>query len=95
MKKLLLVVLFMVYGNSFSQNFKITYRKSSNGTLLENQDLVLVFTNFQNTLLTSEAVLTGKSPFPFEETLMDRTSNSFIQIANLNPKEIISTKDSI
>ena len=95
MKKLLLVVLLIVYGNSFSQNFKITYQKTSNGTLLENQDLVLVFTNFQNTLLTSEAVAIGKSPFPFEETLIDRTSNSFSQIANLNSKEIISTKDSL
>jgi hypothetical protein len=95
MKKLLLLVLFTVYGNSFSQNYKISYQKSSNGTLLENQDLVLVFTNFQNTLVTSEAVVTGKSPFPFEETLIDRISNSFSQIAHLNPKEIISTKDSL
>lgn len=95
MKKLLLLILFTVYGNSFSQNYKISYQKSSNGTLLENQDLVLVFTNFQNTLVTSEAAVRGKSPFPFEETLIDRISNSFIQIANLNPKEIISTKDSL
>ncbi len=95
MKKLLLIVLVLIYGNSFSQNYKITYQKSSNGTLLKNQDLIIVFTNSQNTLLTSEAVVNGKSSFPFEETLMDRTTNSFIQIANLNSKQIISMKDSL
>lgn len=95
MKKLLLFLSLIVYANSFSQNYKIRYLKSSNGTLIENQDPILVFTNPKQTLLTSEQILSGKSAFPFEQTLIMRESNSFLQIAALNKTESISTKDSI
>lgn len=95
MKKSLLLILLLISGNSFSQYFKITYLKSSNGALLENQDPLLVFTNLQHTLLTSEAILNGKAPFPFEQTLIVRNSDSFIQMANLKKYEIINTKDSL
>ena len=93
MKKLLLFVLLSVYGSSFSQDYKITYLKSSNGTLIEGQDPILVFTSYNQTFLTSEAILNGNAALPFEQTLLFRESNSYIQIANLNEKEIISTKD--
>ncbi len=94
MKKLLFIVLLLVWGNSFSQNYKITYLKSSNGSLIENQDPILIFANSEHTFLSSEAIVNRKAQFPFEQTLVVRESNSFIQIANLNEKEIISAKDS-
>lgn len=94
MKKLLLFILFSLSGNLFSQNYKITYLKSSNGTLIENQDPVWVFCNSQQALLSSEAIATGKASHPFEQIIVDRASNSFIQTANLN-KKFISTKDSV
>lgn len=95
MKKLLLLILLLVSANSFSQHYKITYLKSSNGSLLENQDPIVVFTNLQHTLLTSEAIVNGKAPFPFEQTLIVRNSDSFIQMANLKKYEIINMKDSL
>ena len=95
MKKLLLFLFLTVYANSFSQNYKITYLKSSNGTLIENQDPILVFTNPKQALLTSGQIISGKSTFPFEQTLIVRESNSFLQVAALNKTESISTKDSI
>ena len=95
MKKLLLFVLLTVYGNSFSQNYKITYLKSSNGTLIENQDPIIVFANPEQTFLTTESIINKKAVFPYEQTLVKRNLNSFIQIANLNEKQGISTKDSI
>ena len=95
MKKLLLFVLLTVYGSSLSQNYKITYLKSSNGTLIENQDPVLVFTNANETQLSSESIFNGKATFPFEQTLVDRNTNSFVQITILNAATTISSKDSI
>lgn len=95
MKKLLLFVLLLVYGSSFSQNYKITYLKSSNGTLIENQDPVLVFANSVQTLLSSESIVNGKATFPYEQTVIDRKANSFSQIAMLNPATTISSKDSL
>lgn len=93
MKKLLLILTLLVFGCSYCQNYKITYLKYSNGSLIENQDPILVFTNLEHSLITSEAIVNKKASFPYEQTLLDRSSDSFIQIAHLN-KEIISTKDS-
>ncbi|WP_445454011.1 GLPGLI family protein [Flavobacterium sp. 25HG05S-40] len=93
MKKLLLMLTLLVFGSAYCQNYKITYLKYSNGSLIENQDPILVYTNLQHTFITSEAIVNRKASLPFEQTLLDRSSDSFIQIANLN-KEIISTKDS-
>ena len=95
MKKLLFIVLLAVYGSSFSQNYKITYLKSSNGTLIENQDPVLVFTNSNETQLSSESIFNGKATFPIEQTIVDRKTNSFSQIAILNPATSISSRDSL
>jgi hypothetical protein len=95
MKKLLFIAFLLLPISSFSQYYKVTYLKSSNGTLIEGQDPIWVYTNFQHTHLTSEAIVNGKAPFPFEQTLLFRDINSFIQVANLNKTEVISTKDSI
>jgi len=95
MKKLLLFILLLVYGNSFSQYYKITYLKSSNGTLIENQDPVWVYTNHQHTHLTSESIVNNKASFPFEQTIIFRGINSYFQIASLSEKRMISTKDSL
>ncbi|MEO5777026.1 MAG: PNGase F N-terminal domain-containing protein [Flavobacterium sp.] len=95
MKKLLLFVLLLVYGSSFSQNYKITYVKSSNGTMIENQDPVWVFTNVKYTLLTSQNTRYQKGNFPFEETTIDRSKNSYSQTALLSDLKIIVTTDSL
>jgi GLPGLI family protein len=85
----------MVYGTIFSQNYKITYLKSSNGSLIENQDPIVVFASSTDTHLTTESILNKKAAFPYEETVVKRASNVFIQMANLNENKSISTKDSI
>jgi len=95
MKKLLITALLLISVHGFSQKYKITYLKSSNGNLLENQDPVWVFTNANQTLLSSESVRNQKADFPYEETTVDRNANSFCQTAFLKGNEIIATKDSI
>jgi len=95
MKKLLLLFLLSILGNAFAQNYKITYLKSSNGSLLENQDAVWVFTNANKTLLSTENISNQKAAFPFEQTNIERSINSFYQTATLNHSEIIAMKDSV
>jgi hypothetical protein len=94
MKKLLLFVLLLVFGNSFSQDYKITYLKSSNGTLIENQDPVVVYTIPSYTLLTSESP-NPRMSYPAEFTTIDRTKNTLKQFAILNITQTIYTIDSI
>ena len=85
----------MVYGISFSQNYKITYLKSSNGSLIENQDPIVVFTSSDITQIGSQNIFNGKADFPNEIIFVDRKTNSFNQVANLNATKTIHSKDSI
>jgi GLPGLI family protein len=95
MKKLLLFVLLLVCGNAFSQNYKITYLKSSNGSLIENQDPILAFTSSEVTQIGSQSIFNGKADFPNEIIFVDRRTNSFSQIADLNATKTINSKDSV
>ena len=93
MKKLLFYILLLVYGISFSQNYKITYLKSSNGTLIDGQDPIVIYTNLNETCITAESLVNGKASFPFEQTLIDRKTNSVKQIGALNSQKVITSTD--
>jgi len=95
MKKLLLFVLLLVFGNAFSQNYKITYLKSSNGSLIENQDPILAFTSSEVTQIGSQSIFNGKADFPNEIIFVDRRTNSFSQVADLDATKTINSKDSV
>ena len=66
-----------------TKGLKITYTKSSNGKLIENQDPIFVFTNPTETLVTTEKMNSGKADFPFEQTLINRTENKIVQVTQL------------
>ena len=94
MKPFILLCLFILSIPIFAQNnYKITYQKSSNGKLIENQDLILVYSNEKQSLISSEAILTNKATFPFEQTWI--TYPSYFQIATLAKNKTIVTKDSV
>ena len=95
MKKLLFIVLLLVYGIAFSQNYKITYLKSSNGSLIENQDPILAFTSSEVTQIGSQSIFNGKADFPNEIIFVDRKTNSFSQVADLDATKTINSKDSV
>ncbi len=95
MRKIIQLIILLISISGYSQNYKITYLKSSNGNLIENQDAILVFCNETKTLISTEKIITKKAEFPFEQTLVSRDNGFYSQITNLNEKEIISTKDSI
>jgi len=95
MKKLLLLAFLSFAGSLMSQNYKITYLKSTNGTLIENQEPIWVFANADHTQIVSENIFYGKSPYPFEQIFVDRSTNSFNQVATVNATTTINSKDSI
>ena len=95
MKNLILFFALFFFGTTFSQNYKITYLKSSNGSVIENQDPIVVLTSADVTQIGSENIFNGKADFPNETTIIDRKTNSFIQVANLNATKTIHSKDSI
>lgn len=79
--------------NAIAQtNYKITYTKSSNGSVIENQDLVVVFSNETESILTSENIIKGKATFPYEQSWIK--GMEYFQVANLKANQSIFTKDS-
>jgi GLPGLI family protein len=95
MKKILAFAFSLFALTLFGQtNYKITYTKSSNGKLIENQDPVIVFSNSNQTLITSQSILEKKATFPFEFSLIDRKTNNINQLAKLKENKLITTLDS-
>ncbi|WP_293894597.1 PNGase F N-terminal domain-containing protein [Flavobacterium sp.] len=94
MKNLLLFVLLIVTTKLFSQSYKISYLKSSNGSLIEEQDRIVVFAGTTHTLLMTENINNQNETYPFEHTWINRTTNSFKQFASLK-RGVIYTKDTV
>ena len=78
-----------------NQTIKVSYSKSYNGKLQENQDNIWIFSNFNETLITSEYTILQKSNFPYEQTLVKRDKNALLQITQLKKNASTSTLDSI
>ncbi|MBL7885805.1 MAG: GLPGLI family protein [Flavobacterium sp.] len=92
MKKYALLFLLLTSLTTFAQNvYKITYIRSSNGTTIENQDPILVFSNEKESIITTESIMETKATFPYEQSWV--TGNQQFQIANLDAKRIIVTRD--
>lgn len=77
-----------------TSGYKITYSKSSNGTPVSPQDPILVYTNPNETLVTSEKMNSGKAEFPYEQSFINRTTNHLIQITQLHKNQSVTTADS-
>ena len=91
-------ILFLLFISStiYSQNYKITYLKSSNNKLIENQEPILVFANSLQSVITSQKILDNKAEFPFEIIYFEnKTKNQSYSIAQLNKDKKIITIDSL
>lgn len=80
---------------SFGQNslFEITYQRSSNGKILENQDVIKVLATSAQVLVSSEKIQNKQASFPYEVTLMDTANLSFYQIASLSDTNVVCYED--
>jgi len=95
MKNLIVILICFLSFVSFGQaNYKITYVKSSNGKLIENQDPIIVFSNATQSTLTTQSILDNKAVYPFEFSSINRKTNAVIQMAKLNEHKSIATIDS-
>lgn len=92
MKNFILLINLIASINLIGQNtYKITYTRSSNGTLIENQDPILVFCNENESIISSENIQNGKATFPYEQSWIN--GNQHFQVANLNARQTIVTRD--
>ncbi|WP_306565032.1 GLPGLI family protein [Flavobacterium lindanitolerans] len=93
----LIIFAFFTIASTAQKNnkaYKITYSRTSNGKTIEGQDPVLVFSDANESIITSENNITGKTEYPFEETFITQNSN-VIQLARLSASRKIFTVDSL
>ncbi|WP_396188960.1 PNGase F N-terminal domain-containing protein [Flavobacterium sp.] len=95
MKYILFKFIFLFSLLSFGQNssFEITYQRSSNGKILENQDVIKVLATSAQVLVSSEKIQNKQASFPYEVTLMDTANLSFYQIASLSDTNVVCYED--
>ncbi|MEY2630835.1 MAG: hypothetical protein RLZZ469_1732 [Bacteroidota bacterium] len=94
MKKLLFVFLLGFSGVISAQNYQITYQRSSNGTVIEGQEPIVVETNASLTKVYNKTKDVTVSTYPQEFTIIDRASASYQQLAILSMDKAIYMKDS-
>ncbi len=94
---LLLIVLLLSFSiNGQTPNYKITYLRTSNGKLIENQEPILVYTNELETMITNQKIQDRKAEFPFEITVLDRKKpNHIATLGYLTSVERIATTDTV
>lgn len=93
----LIIFAFFTIASTAQKNnkaYKITYSRTSNGKTIEGQDPVLVFSDANESIITSENNITSKAEYPFEETFIIQNSN-VIQLARLSASRKIFTVDSL
>jgi len=97
MKKIYLLFCFLACLFSQAQKspnaVKISYTKSFNSTLIE--DSILVYSDKNNTIISSQKILSGNMTFPFEQYYIERKNNSYIQTAQLSRSKNVLTIDSL
>jgi len=74
---------------------KVTYQKASNGKLLENQDPVVIYSDENKTIISTEKKLAGKEDFPVEQSYIERKNKNYIQVVQLSSARKIITADSL
>lgn len=72
---------------------KVTYQKSSNGKVMQNQDPVILFTSNDETVLTSQKIIDGKASYPFERFFVNRANQSYYQVAEFGKDRFAITVD--
>ena len=93
MRQLFFISFLLLSLTAISQNnYQITYLRSSNGNLVENQDAIFVFSNEKQSLISSESIENNKISYPYEQTIINGLS--YVQLAKLNSSKLITTKDS-
>ena len=76
------------------QAVKITYQKTSNGNVVENQDAAVLLASKNLGLVTSEKMLAAQADFPQEQLFVDFTQGKSYQTARFKNGAAITTTDS-
>lgn len=96
MRKFLLSLCFLFLTTAlFAQSYKITYQRSYNDKVAPNDDPLLVFTNAEQTVITSEKATQSSARYPYETFFVDRKQPSaYYRLTNFSADNELATLDS-
>jgi hypothetical protein len=95
---ILFFIFYFVFSTQAQKNIKsikVTYLRSSNDKLIENQDPILVFASEKSSLITSEKIILNKADFPIEQIFVDTKSKSIRQFSQFKNGKSILNIDSL
>lgn len=87
------LVTFSALSQSTDDTYKVTYHKSSNGKLLQNQDPVILYTSNYQTSIVSDAIINKVAKYPYERFFVDRSGGNYIKQAFLQNGNQITMND--
>lgn len=93
MLRYLIFGIFIVTTFGFSQNYQITYQRSSHGKTIENQDPILVFASSNKAWITSEKMMQATAKVPFEQLYVHHANQSYVQVATLQQGKQVAMFD--
>lgn len=93
MKTTLLLTALLVSFVLKSQSYQIEYKTFSNGSEIENQNPIVIYTDAKKTYILNEKIIKKKEDFPFEISLIDHTKNWINNYTFLKDNEIIMSED--
>lgn len=94
-KYLLSLFILMLSANLFGQSYRVTYQRSYNDKVTANEDPLLVFTNAEQTVITSEKATQSSAPYPYETFFVDRKQGAtYYRLTKFSADNELATLDS-
>ena len=88
-------IIFTAEAQKNIKSIKVSYLRSSNGKVFENQDPILLFTSEKLSLVTTEKITLKKANFPIEQTFVDFQLKNILQLAEFKNNNTIISIDSL
>lgn len=99
MKKLFTILLLVTVLSGYAQKkpnaIKVTYQKINIGTPADTENPIIVFSNRDNSRITSKAAIDNTAEYPTEQVLVNYKDNSYYNIAQLSKNKHALTIDSL
>lgn len=91
----LIAVLTVCVGYSQKQPkaIKITYERINLGKPVSTENHIVTFSDAKATRITNQSILDGTASYPVEQTIIDRTTDTYISLAQLSEKDYAASSD--
>ncbi|KGE13433.1 PNGase F N-terminal domain-containing protein [Sphingobacterium deserti] len=91
---LLFIAVMLISIQLFGQAYKISYQRSYNDKISQNDDPLTVFTSKEQTVITSEKATQSLAPYPYETFYVDRSNPShYYRLTTFSADKELATLD--